>query len=139
MYYDKMIAIYGYATYLYGIWVRHAYKIYFVLLIKRCAAVIRCCNSKYHCPAYLCLYLIWPLFICYFNLKRLLWNKIKEAAGTANKLTLILGVVHKLRWQDFGFFWPPTPYVDIFYGMNVDKKWWFLGNLEGGRQNLRLG
>ena len=20
-----------------------------------------------------------------------------------------LGVVHKLRWQDFGFFWPPTP------------------------------
>ena len=29
----------------------------------------------------------------------------------------------------FGFFWPPTPCVDIFYGMNVDKKWTFLDHL----------
>ena len=42
---------------------------------------------------------------------------------------LTLGVVHKLRWQDFGFFWPPTPSVDIFHGMNIDKKWTFLYHL----------
>ena len=30
----------------------------------------------------------------------------KENAKEGN---CILGVVHKLRWQDFGFFWPPIP------------------------------
>ena len=37
--------------------------------------------------------------------------------------------VHKLYWQDFGFSWPPTLCVDIFYVMNVDKKWTFLDHL----------
>ena len=43
-----------------------------------------------------------------------------------------LGVVHKLRWQVFGFFWPPplNPHVDIFYLWKVDKKLAFLENLE---------
>ena len=30
-------------------------------------------------------------------------------------------VDHKLCWQDVGSFWPPTPRIDIFYGINVDK------------------
>ena len=25
------------------------------------------------------------------------------------KHDIVLGAVHKLRWQDFCFFWPPTP------------------------------
>ena len=37
-------------------------------------------------------------------------------------ISTLLGGILLLRWQDFGFFWPPTPYVDIFYGMNVDQK-----------------
>ena len=41
----------------------------------------------------------------------------------------LLGAIHKLRWQDFGFFWPPTPLRDIFYFMNVDKKSTFLNYL----------
>ena len=40
-----------------------------------------------------------------------------------------LGVVHKLRWQDFGFFWILPTCIDIFYGMNVDKKCTFLDHL----------
>ena len=38
-------------------------------------------------------------------------------------------VVHKLSWQDFHFFWPPTPCIDDSNGMNVDKKWTFLDHL----------
>ena len=35
-------------------------------------------------------------------------------------IALLIRVVHKLRWDDFGFFWPPTPgpCVDIFYGVD---------------------
>ena len=43
--------------------------------------------------------------------------------------THALGVIHKLRWQDFCFFWPPTPLRWHFYGMNVDKKWTFMDHL----------
>ena len=40
------------------------------------------------------------------------------------------GVVHKLRWQDFGVFMTTYPLcVDNFYGMDVDKKWTFLDHL----------
>ena len=42
---------------------------------------------------------------------------------------ITLGVVHKLRWQDFGFFDHLPPCVDILYGMNVDKKWTFFDHL----------
>ena len=42
---------------------------------------------------------------------------------------LWLGIVHKLCWQDFGFFWPTTPSVDILYLINVDKKLTFLDHL----------
>ena len=45
-------------------------------------------------------------------------------------LPAMLGVVQKLCLQDFGFFRPPTPWVDNFYGMmTVDKKWTFLDHL----------
>ena len=44
----------------------------------------------------------------------------------ASKSNLGLGAVHRLRWQDFGFFWPPTPLNWIFYGINIDKKETFL-------------
>ena len=40
-----------------------------------------------------------------------------------------LGAIHKLRWQDFSFFDHLPPCVDIFYGINVDKKWTFLDHL----------
>ena len=33
-----------------------------------------------------------------------------------------LGVVHKLRWQDLGFFDHLSPFDDIFNGMNIDNK-----------------
>ena len=36
-----------------------------------------------------------------------------------------LGVVHKLYWQDSGFFDHLPLCVDIFYSMNDDKKWTF--------------
>ena len=38
------------------------------------------------------------------------WNKyycFKIIIGAQHLLTL--GVVHNIRWQNFGFFWPPTP------------------------------
>ena len=38
-------------------------------------------------------------------------------------------VVHKLRWQDFGFVDHLSPSVDIFYLVNVDKKATFLDYL----------
>ena len=44
-------------------------------------------------------------------------------------LIIYCRVVHKLRWQDFGFFWPPTPLCWHFLWYercrNVDKKWTF--------------
>ena len=46
----------------------------------------------------------------------------------ATKL-LYLGGVHKLRLQHLAFFDHLLPYVDIFYGMNIDKKWTFLNHL----------
>ena len=39
------------------------------------------------------------------------------------------GGVHKLCWQVLGFFDHLPPFVDIFYLMNVDKKWTFLDYL----------
>ena len=42
------------------------------------------------------LYFICTLFVLYLYFK----NKISRD---------IQGVIHKLRWQFFGFFWPPTP------------------------------
>ena len=30
-----------------------------------------------------------------------------------------LGAGQKLRWLDFSFFGPPTPYIDIFYVVNI--------------------
>ena len=40
-----------------------------------------------------------------------------------------LGVVHKLSWQDFDIFEHLPLCLDIFYGMNVDRKWTFLDHL----------
>ena len=51
-------------------------------------------------------------------------------SGVFWNILAALGVVHKLRWQDFGFFdhlLPPS--VDIFYLMNIGKKWTFLDHL----------
>ena len=56
--------------------------------------------------------------------------------GTHVKFSLHIGVVHKLRWQDFGFFWQPTPSVDIFYLMKVDKKSTFLDYLPPSLLNV---
>ena len=37
--------------------------------------------------------------------------------------------VHKLRLKDLAFFDHLPPFVNIFYGINVDKKWIFLDYL----------
>ena len=50
--------------------------------------------------------------------------------------TANLGVVHKLRWKVCGCFWPPTPYVDIFYLINVDMST-FLDYLPTCQRSLR--
>ena len=68
-----------------------------------------------------------------FEVRKLNYN-VGFQFGLGNLLGLYgeviyLGVFHKLRWQDFDFFWPPTPSVDIFYLMNVDKKRTFLDHL----------
>ena len=47
--------------------------------------------------------------------------------GSFDDFFVHLEVDHKLCWQVFVFFWPPTypPYVDIFQLINVDKTSWF--------------
>ena len=60
------------------------------------------------------------------------WNFCEKISFLSFLLSIFeinwpLGVVHKLRWRNFGFSWPPC--VDIFYGINVDKKWTFLDHL----------
>ena len=47
----------------------------------------------------------------------------------ASKDKLFQCPLDKLHWQDFVFFWPPTPFVDIFNLMNVGKKSTFLDYL----------
>ena len=56
----------------------------------------------------------------------ILQNRLAGAHQQFWSWPLGLGVVHKLRWQDFDHL---PPCVDIFYGMNVDKKWTFLDHL----------
>ena len=39
-----------------------------------------------------------------------LWNILNQSPKSWNPLSdFCLGVVHKLRWQIFGLFWPPSP------------------------------
>ena len=49
------------------------------------------------------------------------------------------GVVHKLRWQDFFLTTYHLPFVDIFYGINVDKKWTFFDHLPTSSCKRSLG
>ena len=35
----------------------------------------------------------------------------------------VLGVVHKLRWQEFGIFWPPTPLCWHFLWYKCWQNW----------------
>ena len=55
---------------------------------------------------------------------------IRKISHKNKRLVIVLGVVHKLRRQYFGFFFDHiTPSVDIFYLMKVDKKSTFLNYL----------
>ena len=68
----------------------------------------------------------------------LISSRAEEQKGPENKLdstestwdlTSYLGVVHKLRWQVFGFFDHQSHCVDIFNGMIIEKKWPFMDHL----------
>ena len=45
------------------------------------------------------------------------------------KLQFSKGIVHILCCQEFGFFEHLPPSINIFYDMNIDKKWTFLDYL----------
>ena len=61
--------------------------------------------------------------MCTFLIKEFAFCKPKYYT---RKKTFSLGVVHKLR---LAFFDHLPPCMDIFFGMNVDKKWTFLDHL----------
>ena len=56
-------------------------------------------------------------------------SKISEQCLMDLIFIKLLGVLHKQCWQDVGLFYHLPPCVDIFYDMNVDKKWTFLDHL----------
>ena len=43
-----------------------------------------------------------------------------------NQMTRFNQIYCKLRWQVFAFFWPPTPYIDIFYHIIFRMISWIL-------------
>ena len=49
---------------------------------------------------------IWPLIA---KRNRYLKKEMHFDVWPTCVINYMQGVVHKLRWQDFGFFWPPTP------------------------------
>ena len=51
----------------------------------------------------------------YYELKRIFFSYLVW------HVLFCLSVIHKLHRQEFGFFWPPTPWFDIFYGMILTK------------------
>ena len=74
---------------------------------------------------------VWELQKIYECLKQLL-KKNSQTDLKSSKLcneAVSFGVIHKLRWQDFGYFDHLLPFVNFFYGINVDKKWTFLDYL----------
>ena len=73
-----------------------------------------------------------PLFIIIFRPEMLKLHPYSIMTGDTRVefvIFCVLRVVHKLRWQDLGFFYHLPPCVDMFYFMNVDKKWTFLDHL----------
>ena len=60
----------------------------------------------------------------------LVFYTIKVGMGISKNILLIYFSRTCQRWQDFGFFFDHLPpCVDIFYAMNVDKKWTVLDHL----------